>query len=160
MSVGPLSFDAQGRNVPSSAFAKQWGKKTLHLNAPVCFTLVVGQIAPHKAAPAYFGVFLAGPCPRSCITPQFGPQRELILKRCGRLASGGAPQNPHALSFYNPISLQVSNNLRQKRDRGNLNILFYRQLFMLHPKKSIVQVKIQRLRNNCRHVTSFKLFLH
>ena len=31
---------------------------------------------------------------------------------------------------------------------------------MLHPKKSIVQVKIQRLRFHCRHVTSFKLFLH
>ena len=30
---------------------------------------------------------------------------------------------------------------------------------MLHPKKSILQVKIERLRNNCRHVTSFKLFL-
>ena len=31
-------------------------------------------------------------------------------------------------------------------------ILFYRQFFMLHSKKSILQVKIQRLRNNCRHV--------
>ena len=56
-------------------------------------------------------------------------------------------------------TLKILNNLKQKRDRENLNILFYRQFFMLHPKKSILQVKIQRLRNNCRHVASFKLFL-
>ena len=38
-------------------------------------------------------------------------------------------------------------------------ILFYRQFFMLHSKKSILQVKIQRLRNNCRHVLLPKPFL-
>ena len=38
-------------------------------------------------------------------------------------------------------------------------ILFYRQFFMLHSKKSILQVKIQRLRNNCRHVPFLKPFL-
>ena len=37
--------------------------------------------------------------------------------------------------------------------------LLYRQFFMLHPKKSILQVKIQRLRNNCRHVLLSKPFL-
>ena len=38
-------------------------------------------------------------------------------------------------------------------------ILFYRQFFMLHPKKSIAQVKIQKLRGNCRHVLALKPFL-
>ena len=38
-------------------------------------------------------------------------------------------------------------------------ILFHRHFFMLHSKKLVLQVKIQRLRNNCRHVTSFKPFL-
>ena len=38
-------------------------------------------------------------------------------------------------------------------------MLLYKQFFMLHSKKSILQVKIQRLRNNCRHVPSFKPFL-
>ena len=38
-------------------------------------------------------------------------------------------------------------------------IFFYRQFFMLHSKKSILQVKIQRLRNNCRHVRFLKPFL-
>ena len=38
-------------------------------------------------------------------------------------------------------------------------ILFYRQFFMLHSKKSILQVKIQRLKGNCRHVRFLKPFL-
>ena len=38
-------------------------------------------------------------------------------------------------------------------------ILFYRQFFLLHSKKSILQVEIQRLRNNCRHVRFLKPFL-
>ena len=103
---------------------ERWGLEFLHIQAQYsgesCCKMVgaigrphwgcmgsacCGPIAPHKAAPACFGVFLAGPCPRSCITPQCGPQRGLILKRCGQLALGGAPHNFHALSFYNLISL-------------------------------------------------------
>ena len=59
----------------------------------------------HKAAAAHFGVFLAGPHPKSCITLQFRPVRDPILKTCAQFASGGAPQSFHALSFYNLISL-------------------------------------------------------
>ena len=55
--------------------------------------------------------------------------------------------------------MKISNNLRYKRDTENLMILFYRQFFMLHPKKSIAQVKIQKLRGNCRHVLALKPFL-
>ena len=45
-------------------------------------------IAPHKAAPAHFGVFLAGPCPKKCIAPQFRPTRAPILKANGQFAYG------------------------------------------------------------------------
>ena len=55
-------------------------------------------------------------------------------------------------------SLKSLNNLRQKRDRGNLSVVFYRQFLMLHPKKSILPIKTQNLRRSCRHVTLFKPF--
>ena len=68
-------------------------------------------------------------------------------------------QKKHFLIIKHLKTLKILNNLRYKRDRENLMILFYRQFFLLHSKKSILQVKIQRLRNNCRHVPSFKPFL-
>ena len=103
---------------------ERWGLEFLHIQAQYsgesCCKMVgaiarphwgcmgsacCGPIAPHKAAPAYFGVFLAGPCPKSCITPQFRPIGDPILKVSAQFASGGAPQCSSALSFYVLISL-------------------------------------------------------
>ena len=64
---------------------------------------IFGRFCPPKPKWASFGVFLAGPCPQSCITPQFRPLRAPVLKTNGQFGFGGAPQSFHALSWV-PIA--------------------------------------------------------
>ena len=65
--------------MPSSAFAKEWGKTAFHL-APVCFTLVVGQLHHTKLQVRVSGCFWGPTKPTTAFMGSLGAYGAYVSK--------------------------------------------------------------------------------